>query len=133
MNQNCRTHTRKSNLNTTQQERAANRALMVKFGDMQGPLTLALMLIEGARKLLGIIDVSEVREKPLLIPIQCLASIHLPLSHIPQGEYTANTSLLWHNRQLFALCEGDQPYLLHVAEDGKIETARRVHKGKYFG
>lgn len=34
---------------------------MVKFGDMQGPLTLALMLIEGARKALGIIDVSDVR------------------------------------------------------------------------
>jgi len=34
---------------------------MMKFGDMRGPLTLALMLIEGARKLLGLIDTSEVR------------------------------------------------------------------------
>lgn len=34
---------------------------MVKFGDMTGPLAVALMLIEGARKALGIIDVSDVR------------------------------------------------------------------------
>lgn len=47
-----------------------------------------------------------------------------------QGAATANTALLWHHRQLYALCEGDQPYLLHVAPDGRVETARRVHKGE---
>lgn len=53
-----------------------------------------------------------------------------PLIQHTQGAYTANTALLWHNKQLFALCEGDQPYLLHVAPDGRVETARRVHKGE---
>jgi hypothetical protein len=42
---------------------------MVKFGDMNGPLAVALMLIEGARKMLGIIDDSEVRPFPWLLPL----------------------------------------------------------------
>jgi carotenoid cleavage dioxygenase-like enzyme len=50
--------------------------------------------------------------------------------------YTANTALLWHNHQLFALHEGDQPHLLYVSPEGKIETQGRIHKagkeGKWF-
>lgn len=64
---------------TTQQERAANRALMVKFGDMAEPLATVLLLIEGARKMLGIIDDSEVcnvmlRGLPPASPLGCMVA-----------------------------------------------------------
>lgn len=93
------------------QERAAGRALANKFGDLRGIGALILTAVESIRKLVGIIDASD-------------------------GMYTANTALLWHHHQLFALHEGDQPHLLHVSPEGKIRTQGRVHKagerGKWF-
>ncbi|XP_047974365.1 probable carotenoid cleavage dioxygenase 4, chloroplastic [Salvia hispanica] len=45
------------------------------------------------------------------------------------GFGTANTSLTYFNRELYALCESDLPYQIHLAEDGDILTLGRREFG----
>jgi carotenoid cleavage dioxygenase-like enzyme len=78
-----------------QQETAAGRALFDKFGDSKGPLYLGLLAVQSLRRMLGLMDFS-------------------------QGRYLANTALLWHAGQLWALHEGEQPHLLTVEPNGAI-------------
>jgi carotenoid cleavage dioxygenase-like enzyme len=87
-----------------QQEKAAGRVLFTRVGDMSGPATLAHLAIEGLRTMAGVIDRSH-------------------------GEGTANTNLIFHGGEFLALYEVDQPYLLNILDDGRIETIGRVHKG----
>lgn len=80
---------------SVQQETAAGRALFDKFGDSKGPLYLGLLMVQGVRKMLGLVDFSK-------------------------GRYVANTALMWHAGQLWALHEGEQPHLLTVEPNGAI-------------
>ena len=45
----------------------------------------------------------------------------------PYGKGTANTALLYWNKRLFALHEGDMPYELNIDEYFNITTKQRLH------
>jgi carotenoid cleavage dioxygenase-like enzyme len=76
-----------------------------QIGDLVGKKGLAAVALHNLRANLGVIDLSK-------------------------GYGTANTALVYHNRELLALHEADMPYVLRVLEDGDIETASRLDYDK---
>ncbi|CAK9212803.1 unnamed protein product [Sphagnum troendelagicum] len=80
-----------------QQEEYYGAAKFLKIGDMVGIKGILFFLLHLLRIKLGVLDISH-------------------------GVGTANTALVYHNRKLLALYEGDKPYAIRVLEDGDLET-----------
>lgn len=87
-----------------QQEEKYGAAKFMKLGDLRGKQALLYIQLQKLRLKLGVLDVSI-------------------------GAGTANTALVYHNKKLLALQEGDKPYAIRVLEDGDLETLGRVDYG----
>ncbi|XP_024360877.1 carotenoid 9,10(9',10')-cleavage dioxygenase isoform X1 [Physcomitrium patens] len=87
-----------------QQEEKYGAAKFLKMGDLRGPKGMLYIRLHKLRARLGVIDLS-------------------------RGAGTGNTALIYHNKKLLALNEGDKPYAMRVLEDGDLETLGRVDYG----
>jgi len=87
-----------------QQEEKYGAAKFLKAGDLMGKKGLLYVQLSNLRHKLGILDNSN-------------------------GEGTGNTALIYHNKKLMALQEGDKPYAIRVLEDGDLETLGRLDFG----
>lgn len=87
-----------------QQEEKYGAAKFLKAGDLRGKKGLLYVLLSNLRHKLGVLDDSS-------------------------GEGTGNTALVYHNKKLLALHEGDKPYAIRVFEDGDLETLGRIDYG----
>ncbi|KAG0556078.1 hypothetical protein KC19_11G024200 [Ceratodon purpureus] len=90
--------------NRLRQEEAFGAAKFIRLGDMRGAKAMFYFQLQKLRVRLGVLDVSN-------------------------GAGTANTALVYHNKKLLALNEGDKPYAIRVLEDGDLETIGRVDYG----
>lgn len=79
------------------QEEFFGGAKFMKIGDLKGFFGLAAVYLHRLRASLKVLDVS-------------------------YGMGTANTNMIYHDRKLMALHEGDKPYALKVLEDGDLQT-----------
>jgi carotenoid cleavage dioxygenase-like enzyme len=87
-----------------QQEEKYGAAKFLKAGDLMGKKGLLYVQLSNLRLKLGVLVDSN-------------------------GVGTGNTALVYHNKKLFALQEGDKPYAIRVLEDGDLETLGRFDYG----
>jgi carotenoid cleavage dioxygenase len=87
-----------------QQEEKYGAAKFLKAGDLIGKKGLLYVQLSKLRHKLGVLDDSN-------------------------GRGPGNTALVYHNKKLLALHEGDKPYAIRVLEDGDLETLGRFDYG----
>ncbi|KAK9834825.1 hypothetical protein WJX81_001553 [Elliptochloris bilobata] len=86
------------------QELRAKRRLFIRLGDLNGRGGLLLYLLSQLKERLG-------------------------LKNSKDGTGPANTSVVFHNKQVLALVETDLPYVVRVHGDAHVETLERLKVG----
>ncbi|CAL8463206.1 g2740 [Coccomyxa elongata] len=89
------------------QEKKAGRPLIFRLGVMEGIPGLLFYLLQELKEKLGIVNTKD-------------------------GTGSANTSVIFHDKQLLALVESDLPYVVRVNNDAHIETLERQTYGGHL-